>query len=119
MANVRIEVRANGPNRITGPIEIVDQDGNAYAIPEGKWVAFCRCGRVEQQALLRWNASDMRLRVGIQGKIKSSVRPDISGGICCPHPEASLLKMERGVEGQFNYGVRRGCGWAKSRGGSF
>ena len=44
MANVRIEVRANGPNRITGPIEIVDQDGNAYAIPEGKWVAFCRCG---------------------------------------------------------------------------
>ena len=28
MADVKIEVRANGPNRVTGPIEIVDQDGN-------------------------------------------------------------------------------------------
>jgi CDGSH-type Zn-finger protein len=45
MAEVRIEIRANGPNLITGPIEIVDQDGNAYAVPEGQLVAFCRCGQ--------------------------------------------------------------------------
>lgn len=44
MADVKIEVRANGPNRISGPIEIVDQDGNAYNIPEGQFVSFCRCG---------------------------------------------------------------------------
>ena len=44
MADVRIEVRANGPNRVTGPIEIVDQDGKAFQIPEGQWVSLCRCG---------------------------------------------------------------------------
>ncbi len=44
MADVKIEVRANGPNRITGPIEIVDQDGKAFQIPEGQWVSLCRCG---------------------------------------------------------------------------
>ena len=45
MADVKIVVRTNGPNRISGPIDIVDQDGNAYKIPEGQWVAFCRCGQ--------------------------------------------------------------------------
>ena len=44
MADVRIEVRANGSNRVYGPIEMVDQDGNTYTIPEGQWVALCRCG---------------------------------------------------------------------------
>ena len=45
MAEVKIEVRENGPNRISGPIDIVDQDGNEYAVPEGQWVALCRCGQ--------------------------------------------------------------------------
>ncbi len=44
MADVRIEIRENGPSRVTGPIEIVDQEGNNYAIPEGRWVTLCRCG---------------------------------------------------------------------------
>ncbi len=45
MADVKIEVRANGPNRVYGPIELVDQDGNAYNVPEGRWVSLCRCGQ--------------------------------------------------------------------------
>ena len=44
MADVKIEVRANGPNRVMGPIEIVDQSGNSYTIPEGQWISLCRCG---------------------------------------------------------------------------
>ncbi len=44
MADVKIEIRSNGPNRVSGPIDIVDQDGNAYSIPEGQWVSLCRCG---------------------------------------------------------------------------
>ena len=44
MADVRIEVRANGSNRVYGSFELVDQDGNSYTLPEGKWVALCRCG---------------------------------------------------------------------------
>ena len=53
MADVKIEIRANGPNRVSGPIEIVDMSGNSYTIPEGQWVSLCRCGAVRQQALLR------------------------------------------------------------------
>ncbi len=44
MADVKIEIRANGPSRVSGPIEIVDQSGKAYSIPEGQWVSLCRCG---------------------------------------------------------------------------
>jgi CDGSH-type Zn-finger protein len=44
MADVKIEVRLDGPNRVTGPIDLVDQDGKAFTIPEGEAVALCRCG---------------------------------------------------------------------------
>lgn len=44
MADVKIEVRANASLRVTGPIDLVDQQGNAFTIPEGEWVSLCRCG---------------------------------------------------------------------------
>jgi CDGSH-type Zn-finger protein len=44
MAGVKIEVRLNGPNRIQGPFDLVDQDGKAFKVPEGQWVSLCRCG---------------------------------------------------------------------------
>ncbi len=45
MADVKIEIRENGPLRVYGPIDMVDKDGNAYTIPEGQWVSMCRCGQ--------------------------------------------------------------------------
>ncbi len=39
MADTKIEVRANGPLRITGPIEIVDHEGKAFQLPEGQFVS--------------------------------------------------------------------------------
>jgi len=44
MADVKIEVRENGPLRFTGPITITDKDGKAYSVPDGEIVSFCRCG---------------------------------------------------------------------------
>ena len=44
MADVKVEIRANGPLRVSGEIEIVDVEGNNYALPEGQFVTFCRCG---------------------------------------------------------------------------
>ena len=44
MADVNVEIRENGPLRVTGPITITDKDGNNFSIPEGQWVSFCRCG---------------------------------------------------------------------------
>jgi CDGSH-type Zn-finger protein len=53
MADVKIEIRKNGPYRIYGNVELVDHEGNPVEIPEkrrktspeGKtWISLCRCG---------------------------------------------------------------------------
>ena len=42
---VQIKVRLNGPYRVTGPITIIDADGNEFELPDdGRPVALCRCG---------------------------------------------------------------------------
>ncbi len=45
MADVKIELRVNGPMRVYGPFDLVDQEGKAYSIPEGEWATLCRCGQ--------------------------------------------------------------------------
>jgi CDGSH-type Zn-finger protein len=45
MAEVEIKARHNGPYKVTGPVRIIDADGNEYELPDdGKPVALCRCG---------------------------------------------------------------------------
>ena len=44
MEQVVIKVRRNGPYKVTGPVTIVDADGNEYDIPEGDGIVLCRCG---------------------------------------------------------------------------
>ena len=41
---VVIKVRDNGPYKVTGPVVIVDADGNRFPVEEGRLVALCRCG---------------------------------------------------------------------------
>jgi CDGSH-type Zn-finger protein len=38
-----VKVRDDGPLKITGPVRVVDVDGNAWDLPEGP-VVLCRCG---------------------------------------------------------------------------
>jgi CDGSH iron-sulfur domain-containing protein 3 len=45
---VTIKVRDNGPYKVTGPVRIVDPDGNAFDVPEGP-VALCRCGHSQSK----------------------------------------------------------------------
>ena len=49
MADVIIEIRENGPLRVTGPVTITDKDGKEYSTPEGQWVSLCRCGLSENK----------------------------------------------------------------------
>ena len=42
--DVVIKVRDNGPYKLTGPVTIVDAEGNEFAPPDGP-VALCRCGQ--------------------------------------------------------------------------
>jgi CDGSH-type Zn-finger protein len=44
MAEVEIKVRKNGPYKVTGPVRIVDPDGNELELPEGDSIVLCRCG---------------------------------------------------------------------------
>jgi len=45
MPGVEIKVRENGPYKVTGPITLIDADGNQFVLPDdGKPVALCRCG---------------------------------------------------------------------------
>ena len=41
---VEIKVRDNGPYKVTGPVTVIDAEGNRFALPEGP-IALCRCGR--------------------------------------------------------------------------
>ena len=42
--DVEIQVRANGPYKITGPVTIVDAEGQEFVLPEGDAIVLCRCG---------------------------------------------------------------------------
>lgn len=44
VTRVEIKVRHNGPYKVTGPIRLIDADGNEFDVPEGVPVALCRCG---------------------------------------------------------------------------
>ena len=45
MAGVEIKVRENGPYKVTGPVTLIDADGNPYSLgEEGEPIALCRCG---------------------------------------------------------------------------
>lgn len=44
--SVEIRVRDNGPYKVTGPVRLVDPDGNEIAVPDtGRPIALCRCGQ--------------------------------------------------------------------------
>lgn len=44
MTDVQIQIRANGPYKVTGPVTIVDVEGNEFEVASGNAVALCRCG---------------------------------------------------------------------------
>jgi CDGSH-type Zn-finger protein len=41
---VTITPRDNGSYKVTGPVVLMDQEGNRWPVPEGKAVWLCRCG---------------------------------------------------------------------------
>jgi CDGSH-type Zn-finger protein len=41
---VVIKVRKNGPYKVTGPVTIIDADGNEFELPPGDGIVLCRCG---------------------------------------------------------------------------
>jgi CDGSH iron-sulfur domain-containing protein 3 len=44
VGEVTIQVRRNGPYKVTGPVTITDSEGRAFELPPGSSVVLCRCG---------------------------------------------------------------------------
>lgn len=44
MSDVTIQVRENGPLKVTGPVRIVDAEGREFILPQGTSIVLCRCG---------------------------------------------------------------------------
>jgi CDGSH iron-sulfur domain-containing protein 3 len=44
---VEIKVRDDGPYKVTGPVRLIDAEGNEFVVPEGRAIALCRCGSSE------------------------------------------------------------------------
>ncbi len=45
MTQVEIKTRENGPYKVTGPIRLIDADGNEFNLADrGEAIALCRCG---------------------------------------------------------------------------
>ena len=44
MPDVQIKPMNNGPYLVTGPVTLVDADGNEYDVSDRKTIALCRCG---------------------------------------------------------------------------
>ncbi len=42
---VEIKVRHNGPYKVTGPVRLIDADGNEYELDGDEPIVLCRCGR--------------------------------------------------------------------------
>lgn len=45
MADVQITTRLNGPLLVTGPVRLVDHEGNVYDLGGKESFALCRCGQ--------------------------------------------------------------------------
>lgn len=44
MADVTIKANQNGPFLVSGPVTVIDHEGNAFDLGGKETVALCRCG---------------------------------------------------------------------------
>ena len=44
MADVKIQLRENGPFLVSGPVTVIDHEGNEFDLGGKETIALCRCG---------------------------------------------------------------------------
>jgi CDGSH-type Zn-finger protein len=66
MAQVSITPTENGPYKVTGPVELIDPDGNPINAP-GQTVFLCRCGGSTNKPFCDGTHS----KVGFQGAMRA------------------------------------------------
>lgn len=71
MSDVKIVPTENGPYKVTGPIELVDGDGNPISVP-GHTVFLCRCGGSTTKPFCDGTHS----KIGFDGAMRAVTRAD-------------------------------------------
>ncbi|MBV8957015.1 MAG: CDGSH iron-sulfur domain-containing protein [Solirubrobacterales bacterium] len=66
MAEVSITPTENGPYKVTGPVELIDPDGNPINAP-GQTVFLCRCGGSTNKPFCDGTHS----KIGFQGAMRA------------------------------------------------
>ena len=46
---VVIKVRDNGPYKVTGPVRLIDAEGNAFVYDDDRPMVLCRCGQSQRK----------------------------------------------------------------------
>lgn len=49
MSETVIKTRLNGPLLVTGPVKLIDHEGNVYDLTGKENVALCRCGMTKRR----------------------------------------------------------------------
>jgi CDGSH iron-sulfur domain-containing protein 3 len=76
MERVEIKVRDNGPYKVTGPIILVDADGNEFDLSEqGKAVVLCRCGGSTTKPFCDGTHSKLGFEAAGRAVAEEAVRP--------------------------------------------
>ena len=65
MADVEITIRNNGPYSVSGPIKLVDADGNPVDTSGRERISLCRCGGSTNKPFCDGTHS----KIGFQGAI--------------------------------------------------
>ena len=65
MADVEITIRNNGPYSVSGPIKLVDADGNPVDTSGRERISLCRCGGSTKKPFCDGTHS----KIGFQGAI--------------------------------------------------
>lgn len=73
MATTRIEIRNDGPLKVEGDFELVDQNGKAFGLNGRTKIALCRCGHSENKPF----CDGLHKKQGFQSTVEASDLPPV------------------------------------------
>ena len=64
-------MRDSGPYKVTGPVRLIDADGNEYDVKPGETIVLCRCGASTTKPFCDKTHS----KIGFEAAERAAARP--------------------------------------------
>ena len=80
-------MRKNGPYKVTGPVTMIDAEGNEFDLPEGDGMVLCRCGASTTKPFCDKTHS----KIGFEAA-ESAVRGQVAWGSRAPRRRSSTRR---------------------------